>query len=136
MNIAATVFEILLLIWFLGAVTTYKIGRRVLVLGEGIKSAEFFMLVLYSSGILLRQVFPAVGKWYLFGVLMLWLIVGFFCHWYYTIFGASEKKIEGYNLCFRDTIRIFPASKKRLIPDLYHIVLHVLIIANIVLILL
>ena len=51
----------------------------------------------------------------------------------YTIFGASERKLQGYNDCFRDCIRIFPMSDKRLIPDLYHIVLHILILINIVL---
>ena len=69
----------------------------------------------------------------LFGILVLWFIVQFMCHWYYTIFGASERKLLGYNDCFRDSIRIFPMSDKRLIPDLYHIVLHILILINIVL---
>ena len=48
------------------------------------------------------------------------------------IFGASDKKIKGYNECFRDTIRIFPMSEERLVPDLDHIVLHILILANVV----
>jgi len=60
--------------------------------------------------------------------LWIWFIVQFLCHWYYTIFGASDKKIKGYNECFRDTIRIFPMSEERLVPDLYHIVLHILIL--------
>ena len=38
-----------------------------------------------------------------------------------------------YNDCFRESIRIFPMSDKKLIPDLYHIVLHILILINIVL---
>ena len=65
------------------------------------------------------------------GVLLFWFIVQFFCHWYYTIFGASEKKLKGYNDCFRNTVRIIPASKTRLIPDLYHMILHLLILLNI-----
>ena len=60
-------------------------------------------------------------------------VVQFLCHWYYTIFGASEKKLAGYNRCFKDTIHLFPASETRLIPDLYHIVLHLLILTNLVL---
>ena len=56
----------------------------------------------------------------------------FFCHWYYTIFGASREKLQGYNDCFRDAVRIFPMSETRLVPDLYHIVLHLLILINIV----
>lgn len=43
-----------------------------------------------------------------------------------------KRKLQGYNDCFRDCIRIFPMSDKRLIPDLYHIVLHILILINMV----
>ena len=62
---------------------------------------------------------------------LLWFIVQFMCHWYFTLFGASERKLQGYNECFKDCIRLFPMSNKRLIPDLYHIVLHILILINI-----
>lgn len=119
-------------IWFLGCTTTYRIGKHLLVEGMGIKSAEFIVLCLYSIGLVLYHCFQPVGKWILLAILVLWIIVQFFCHWYYTIFGASEKKLKGYNNCFRDTIRIFPMSEKRLVPDLYHIVQHTLILANII----
>ena len=91
------------------------------------------MLCLYSLGIVLFHWFQPAGKWILSGILTLWFIVQFMCHWYYTIFGASERKLQGYNDCFRESIRIFPMSDKRLVPDLYHIVLHILILINIVL---
>ena len=119
-------------IWFLGCVTTYRVGNRLLVEGMGVKSAEFGMLCMYSLALVLNYAVPSVGKWVLLSVLALWLIVQFFCHWFYTIFGASEKKLKGYNDCFRGTVRLFPSSEQRLVPDLYHIVLHVLIAANIV----
>lgn len=119
-------------IWFLGCTTTYRIGKRLLVEGVGIKSAEFIMLCLYSIGLVSYHLYRPVGKWILLIVLVLWFAVQFLCHWYYTIFGASEKKIKGYNECFKDSIRIFPMSEKRLVPDLYHIFLHLLILTNIV----
>lgn len=119
-------------IWFLGCTTTYRAGKHLLVEGMGIKSAEFVMLCLYSIGLVSYHFFQPVGKWILLAILALWFIVQFLCHWYYTIFGASDKKIKGYNECCRDTIRIFPMSEKRLVPDLYHIFLHILIVANIV----
>jgi hypothetical protein len=90
------------------------------------------VLCLYTLGIIAFHCFRPSGKWILFGILMLWFIVQFMCHWYFTIFGASERKLQGYNDCFRDSVRIFPMSDKRLIPDLYHIVLHILILINIV----
>ena len=65
------------------------------------------------------------------GVLLFWFIVQFFCHWYYTSFGASEQKLKGYNDCFKNTIHIIPASETKLIPDLYHMILHLLILLNI-----
>lgn len=125
--------QITLWIWFLGCTVTYRIGKHLLVEGVGLKSAEFSMLCLYSLGLTAFHCFQPVGRWILFGILVLWFIVQFMCHWYYTIFGASERKLQGYNDCFQGSIRLFPMSDKRLIPDLYHIVLHILILINIVL---
>jgi len=119
-------------IWFLGCTTTYRFGKRLLVEGMGIKSAEFFMLCLFSFGLTSYYLFPPVGKWILLTILLFWFIVQFFCHWYFTLFGVSEAKLKGYNHCFRNTIRLFPMSKKQLIPDLYHIILHALIVLNII----
>lgn len=132
-EIVKLVFRAILVVWFFGCVCSYKIGKKYLVEGMGIKSAEFFMLCLFSGGLAFTYIFDSFGKWILFGVLILWFVVQFFCHWYYTIFGASQKKIDGYNECFKNTYRIFPMSDKRLVPDLYHIILHILILTNIVL---
>lgn len=128
---AAILLQAALWIWFLGCVTTYRIGKHLLVEGVGIRSAEFAMLCLYSLGVAAFHSFQPAGIWILTGILLLWFAVQFMCHWYFTIFGASETKLRGYNECFRDTVRIFPMSDKRLIPDLYHIILHLLILLNI-----
>ncbi|MBR2660185.1 MAG: hypothetical protein IKE15_02145 [Clostridia bacterium] len=119
-------------IWFLGCTTTYRIGKYLLVEGMGAKSAEFTVLCLYSLALAAFHCLQPAGKWILLGVLLLWFAVQFMCHWYFTIFGASERKLKGYNECFRDAVRIFPMSDKRLVPDLYHIVLHLLILLNII----
>ena len=128
------VLQIILWLWFLGCIITWKAGRYLLVEGMGVRSAEFIMLCVYTAGMAACLFFRPAGKWILLGILILWFAVQFFCHWYYTVFGASPKKIRGYNECFRDTVRLFPVSEERLIPDLYHIVLHLLILINIVLI--
>ena len=127
------IFQALLWIWFLGCTTTCRIGKYTLVEGMGIKSAEFGMLCLYSAGLILYYLVQPAGKWVLSAILILWFVVEFFCHWYFTIFGASERKLKGYNECFRNTVRLFPMSETRLIPDLYHIVQHTLILLNIIL---
>ena len=131
-NILVVIIQALLWIWFLGCTTTYRFGKILLVEGEGIKSAEFFALCLYSAGLIAYHAYLPVGRWVLLGVLLLWAAVQFRCHWYYTIFGASERKLQGYNDCFRGKVRIFRESDTRLVPDMYHIVLHLLILANIV----
>ena len=133
MNIIILFIQALQWIWFLGCITTYRVGKHLLVEGMGIKSAEFVMLCLYSIGLLSYHIFPPVGKWILLAILLFWFVVQFFCHWYYTIFGVSEKKLKGYNECFQNTVRIFPMSEKQLIPDFYHIILHALILINIIL---
>ena len=131
MNVTVTIFvQLLLWIWFLGCTITWRFGKHILVEGMGIKSAEFFMLCLYSIGLIGYQFFRPIGKWILFAILVFWFIIQFFCHWYYTIFGASEQKRKGYNECFKCTVRLIPVSEKHLIPDFYHIVLHLLILAN------
>ena len=118
-------------VWFLGCTVSYRLGKKFLVEGMGVKSAEFIMLCVYTAALVAYYCFRPAGKWILLGVLIFWLVVEFFCHWYFTIFGASEQKLKGYNDCFRNTYRIFPMSETRLIPDLYHIVQHLLILANI-----
>ena len=122
-------------IWFLGCTVTYRFGKKLLVEGMGLKSAEFIMLCVYSAALITYYCLQPAGKWILLGILILWFVVEFFCHWYFTIFGASERKLQGYNECFRGTLRIFPMSETRLIPDLYHIVQHLLILANILVLL-
>ena len=129
---AAITLRAALWIWFLGCTTTYRFGRYTLVEGMGVKSAEFAVLCLYSVGLILCYLLRPAGRWILLAILILWFIVQFFCHWYFTIFGASENKLRGYNDCFRSTVRLFPMSEKRIVPDLYHIVQHTLILLNIV----
>lgn len=129
-SIIAYIFEVVLLIWFFGCIVTYRLGNVLLVEGMGIKSAEFGMLVVYAASILLRVVLPQVGNWF---VLAVWLVVQYFCHWHFTIFGATPEKIQGYNQCFEGSLCIVPRREDRLIPDFYHIVLHILIALNLVL---
>lgn len=126
--------EFALFLWLFGCIVTYRLGNVLLVEGMGVKSVEFGMLVVYIASILLRIALAPVGNWVTFAVLVFWLVVQYFCHWHYTIFGATPEKIRGYNQCFEGTLCIVPRREERLIPDFYHIVLHVLIFLNLVLI--
>lgn len=128
------VAQLVLWIWFFGCIKSYKTSKWILSKGVGIKSAEFVVLCLFTTGVVLYHAVYPVGKWFLLFVLSCWIIVQFFCHWYFTIFGVSEKKLKGYNEGFSDTVRFIPASDTKLIPDFYHTILHILILINIVLI--
>ena len=94
-------FQAALWIWFLGCTVTYRIGKALLVEGMGVKSAEFAVLCLYSAGLAAFHCLQPAGKWILAGILLLWFAVQFMCHWYFTLFGASERKLKGYNESFR-----------------------------------
>ena len=133
MRVAIIVVSCFLWLWFLGCTFTWKFGKVLLVEGMGLKSIEFAALVLFTLGIGSFLLWEPIGKWVLFVELALWLIEQFFCHEYFTIFGSSSKKLKGYNECFEGTVKLFPVSETRLIPDLYHIVLHLLILADLVL---
>ncbi|WLC62223.1 hypothetical protein [Clostridium sp. CM028] len=64
-----------------------------------------------------------------------WPIIQYSSHWNYTIFGVTERKLRGYNEYFANTFHVIPPSDSILIPDLYHIILHILIITLLVLML-
>lgn len=130
MRLSVIIVSSLLWIWFLGCTVSWRFGKVVLVNGEGVKSLEFAVLVLFSIGFVLYILLEPVGKWVLLSELSLWLVVQFFCHEYFTIFGVSERKLTGYNQCFEGTVKVFPVSETRLVPDLYHIVLHLLLAAD------
>ena len=57
--------QIVLWVWFLGCTVTYRLGKKLLVEGVGLKSAEFAVLCLYSFGIIAFHCFPPTGKWIL-----------------------------------------------------------------------
>lgn len=133
MRVAIIVVSCLLWLWFLGCTFTWKFGKVLLVEGMGLKSIEFAALILFTLGIGSFLLWDSIGKWVLLVELALWLVEQFFCHEYFTMFGSSSKKLKGYNECFEGTVKLFPVSETRLIPDLYHIVLHLLILADLVL---
>ena len=133
MRVAIIVVSCLLWLWFLGCTFTWKFGKVLLVEGMGLKSIEFVALFLFTLGIGSFLLWEPIGKWVLLVELALWLVEQFLCHEYFTIFGSSSKKLKGYNECFEGTVKLFPVSETLLIPDLYHIVLHLLILADLVL---
>lgn len=56
-----------------------------------------------------------------------WAILQWQAHWQAFFLGAPKQKIAGYNSYFSGTFRFSEASGDKLIPDLYHTVLGVLL---------
>ena len=126
-------FLTLLLFW--GCVTTYSIKGKVLVDGMGFRSFEFYWWIILVTILAVFLIFNNVGKWALFIFYLLWFTVLFMNHWRFYLFGATEKKINGYNECFKSTIRVLQASEKRIIPDLYHILLSMVVALDLMVVL-
>lgn len=119
-----------LIVWFFLDMIGFKIGNFILVQSAWKDDGIFFLIyvVLFMFFCLKER----QGKYLLTVFLSLWLVTQFFSHWYYTIFGASEKKLLAYNRLFSNTYHVIPTSDFIIVPDLYHILLHIFIFINVV----
>ena len=82
------------------------------------------LLIIGLSGHLLNG-----GFIYLYN-LIIFSLWGFFqwnAHWAYLIKSPSKARVAKYYNHFHNTLRIFPKSKTIMIPDMYHLILHLLI---------
>lgn len=117
----AIISNLILLIWFFLAMTGLSIGDSVLVTAAYREDGLFFGI--YIVALLLFIWKYHVGKYILIGWLAMWFITQFYFHWWFTIFGPWEGKMN----YFSDTIKLIPAITVY-IPDLYHIILHLFIL--------
>ena len=119
-------FIFILFMWFSMDMTGFKIGKFTLVEAAWNSIDGIWWLIFVSLSIVF-VIKDKIGKYLLSIFMFLWLLIQFFSHWYFTIFGASDSKISSYNHYFEETYQIIPSSDTIIIPDLYHIVLHILI---------
>ena len=114
--------NLLLLIWFSMDMFGVKIGDKYLVEGA-LKEDGMFMII----SIIVFLIFlytDKIGKTIQLG----WFLLQFLAHEWYTIFGKGLMgSVEGKVAYFEDCIQ-FINIPGRYVPDLWHIVLHVLII--------
>ena len=122
--------NILLLIWFFFDMIGLRIGNIILVEEAWKEDGIFLIIYVVVFGIFIWN--HKYGKYPLAVWLFMWFITQFMSHWYYTIFGATEKKLTSYNDYFANTYSIIPASDNMLIPDLYHNILHILILVALI----
>lgn len=124
------IFNVWLIIWFFLDMVGFKIRNFILVESAWKDDGVFFLVyILLFVFFCLKE---KQGKYPLTIFLSLWLVIQFFSHWYYTIFGASEKKLLSYNRYFANTYHVIPASDSLLVPDLYHVLLHLFILIALV----
>ena len=121
----------ILFVWFSLDMTGFSFKNITLVESAWNQVDGLWWLIFLTSfiGFKFKEKF---GKYFLFIFILMWIIIQFKCHWYHTIFGTSIEKINSYNQYFRHTLHIIPPSEKILIPDLYHIILHLLILISLI----
>lgn len=121
---------VVLLIWFFLDMTGLYLGNGCLVSRAYKEDGLFF--IIYLAAIVLFLVKEKIGKWTLLAWLLLWFTAQFLNHEWYTIFnsgfmGTAQGKIR----YFSDTIK-WLTIEGRYVPDIYHSVLHILLIAAII----
>ncbi len=123
----AIITNLILLIWYFLSMFGMKIGNKYLV--EGAFKDEWIFMLIPTITFLLFLFTKKVGKYIHLAWLFMWFVTQFLSHEWYTIFekgfmGNVENKI----LYFKDCIQLVYVAG-RYVPDLYHIILHILIIA-------
>ena len=117
--------NIVLLGWFFLDMVGLYFGEFYLVTRSWKEDGIFFLISLIS---LLLFIFKErVGKYILTIWLGIWLAIQFFSHELFTIIGGGEGKVR----YFEGSIKLIN-SNILYIPDLYHIILHVLILIALV----
>lgn len=118
---------LILLLWFFLDMIGVNLGDKYLVTQSFSDDGIFFLI--YLVALLLFIFKERIGKYILNIWLLMWFITQFISHWLYIIpgQGLGTNKIE----YFKASIKLFE-STERYFPDIYHIVLHLLIIIALV----
>ena len=126
----AIIINILLLVWYFLSMVGLKIGGKYLV--ESAFKEEWIFMLIPTLTFLLFVFLGKVGKYAHLIWLAMWFVTQFLSHEWYTIFGngfmGDTKNKINY---FQDCIQLINCQE-RYVPDLYHIVLHALIILAII----
>lgn len=122
MKKCVVILNTILLVWFLFDMTGLSFGNSVLV--STAYKDDWIFLILFLIAFTLFIFKDKIGRYVLAGWLILWFATQFYFHWLFTIWGPWEAKIQ----YFSNTIKLINSST-RYIPDLYHIVLHIFILA-------
>lgn len=118
--------QILLLIWFFLDMTGVYFGEKCLVTKSFKDDGIFF--IIYFIAVLLFIIKEKIGKWFIIIWSAIWFIIQFLCHEWYTIFNSGFMgTLQGKINYFSGTMQWLKIDGKY-IPDIYHTVLHILIL--------
>lgn len=117
----ATITNLVLFVWFFLDMTGLFIGSRLLVSQAYREDGIYFLI--FTACLIAFWLWKRGGAYVLSAWLALWFLAQVSSHWVPAIFGPWEQKIQ----YFEGTIKLF-ASDTVYIPDLYHIILHLLIL--------
>ncbi|MBP3604153.1 MAG: hypothetical protein J6J79_08420 [Lachnospiraceae bacterium] len=126
--------NVVLILWYALSMTGLKIGDKYLVTSAFME--EWIFMLVPTVTFILSLIIGKIGRNIHLAWLGMWFITQFLSHEWYTIFGRGfmghmDKKIA----YFSDCIQLIDVSG-RYVPDLYHVVLHILIIVAFVMTLL
>jgi hypothetical protein len=117
--------NVILLAWFFLDMVGVYFKNNHLVTRSWRDDGIFF--IIFLGALILFLLKENVGKYILIIWQSLWLLTQFISHEWYTIVGGGEEKIR----FFEGSIK-FIKSDLRYIPDVYHIVLHILILVALI----
>src|SRR6056297_2640940 len=109
-----------LLVWFFLDMTGVYFENTYLVTTSWRDDGLFFLVFVFALVFFIVK--ERIGKFVLIIWQTLWLITQIISHEWYTLVGGGGRKIS----YFKDSIKLIH-SESRYIPDLYHIILHLLI---------
>ncbi|GIO43864.1 hypothetical protein [Paenibacillus apis] len=118
--------NLLLLAWFFLIMTGLYFENSYLVTRSWKEDGIFFVLFVLALALFIWK--EHIGKYVLMIWLTLWLITQLIFHEWYTVTGGGAGKIR----YFEGSVKLID-SEMRYIPDLYHIVLHLLIFISLLL---
>lgn len=118
--------NIALLIWYFFAMIGVKIGDKYLV--EGAFKDEWVFMLIPCATFLLMLLTGKLGKILHLIWLVMWFVTQFLSHEWYTMFGKGFMgNVDDKIAYFKNCIQLVSIDG-RYVPDIYHLVLHILII--------
>ena len=122
--------QILLLLWFFLDMTGVYFNNSYLVT-RSYKADGIFCLI-YLIAMILFIFKENIGKWAVLVWTSLWFVIQFLCHEWYTIFGKGIMgSLEGKIKVFSGAVK-WLEIEGRYIPDVYHTILHILILTVVI----